>query len=185
MYGKFTASSLGVPTSWEVRISRNYQDGMTSVTYIDGNSDKAPAWVCKPSEGELNTGTMPFSSTSFLENAASPALAPKPGSSVPPHVSLMAFKQLPKSWSSKQVILSMNQFMCRSFTKKIFDSLSLPSYSATISANLYRQNLWGIFFLTLELWVGDSGVRPGPLAPSQGTSEAELFLSMLNPHTLV
>ena len=55
----------------------------------------------------VNKGTVASASTSVWEEAAPPALAPKPNSSVPPHVSLAPFELLSQCWSSERMNLSV------------------------------------------------------------------------------
>ena len=62
---------------------------------IDGDSAMVATWVCKPSGGGLNKGTMDSASTSVWEKAIPPALVLKPDNSIPPHMSLALFEQLP------------------------------------------------------------------------------------------
>ena len=73
----------------------------------------------------------------------------------------------------------MSEFVIKSthdpLKRKICDSLSPVSHSATISAGFHSQKSQGLLLLALEPWAGELSVRLGPLAPQGGHPQPRFF----------
>ena len=136
--------------------------GATCVIWVDGTC------VCRLGAWRAQKRNNCFCLCLCTGPVSPPALALKPNSSMPPHMSLAPLKQLPQGWSSEQVSLSASKAGHGPFKKKVSASRSPPSHSAANSAGFHSQSLWGFFFLALESWAGEPSVQPGPLALQVG-----------------
>ena len=98
---------------------------------------------------------MAFASTSVWQQAAPPACALMPGTSVPPCIFLVSFELLSQCWSQREWVQVSS-----------WDSRSPLFHWAIIPDSFYSQKLWGLL-PALEPWARGVGVGLG-LLTTQG-----------------
>ena len=90
------------PKVWWSRASENHQGWVNSVSLVGGVSDMvSTCQLCGCAGGEIKKETVASVSTSVWKKAGLHDLMW--GISVPPHMSLVPFNQLPLCWSSQSV----------------------------------------------------------------------------------
>nr|KAF6471644.1 hypothetical protein HJG59_011016 [Molossus molossus] len=139
---------VGLKVEWG-GASENLQCGANSVRQVARFSDMLP--ICRPREG-LTKGASDSASTSVQEKVASPALVPRPNSSVLLCMSL-ADSLLYSPQADSLLSLggaSLSQSKHGPCTRHFLRLWQPHPPSASVPPGFSSQKLWGLLFLALE-----------------------------------
>ena len=133
-------------------------------------------WICGSERGGLRKGTMAICWHFCLGEGCPQPLALMSDNLVPYCMSLMFFKLMSSCWSSEGVSLSKS--VHGPFKRYCLRCKKFLSSTTLIPTQFYRQKLWRLIFMALELWAWELSVVLGPFIP-------EISLQTFIHHTWV